>query len=60
MDAQIKFDKVQHFDLCYVAMQIVKYFNGEVTSMSLRDLQTAMSELKSVERTCEEIEPVLA
>jgi len=60
MDAQIKFDKAKHFDLCYVAMQIVKYYEGKITSMSLQDLQTAMSELKRVERTCEEIEPVAA
>ena len=47
-------------DLYYIATQIVAMSQGKISSMSLKDIQTAQSELSRIERTCEEVEPVLA
>lgn len=60
MDTRITFDKNKFSDLFEVAQQIIAFGKGQIDSISLQDIQTAMSELKRVERTCEEIEPVLA
>jgi hypothetical protein len=60
MDAQITFDKNKFSDLFEIAAQITAFGKGQIDSLSLQDIQTAMSELKRVERTCEEIELVAA
>ena len=60
MDAQITFDINKFSDLFEIAQQITAFGKGQIGSLNLKDIQTAMSELQRVERTCEEVELVSA
>lgn len=60
MDTLITFNTKQFPDLFSIIKDIQKYENGEIKHLSWNDLDTLTSEIKRVQRGCEEVEAVLA
>jgi hypothetical protein len=60
MNTQVTFNISEFPDLLWFAEQLKAFEAGTISSICFKEIQSAMCELQTIERTCMEVEPAMA